>query len=179
MIESVSLERTQLEEAIAVLQRQSSLLDAGIVQLILTVLQEKLDSLRQTAVSQTTQRKQVTTLFANVSGFTWVFEAMSDTNVLNMMNLLWNQLDMAIKEQGGMVDKHLGDGVMGVFGVPVAYEDDPIRAIRAALDMRALLSDFLQDLANSPIAAAAVGETEANWHDRLRGLQIRVGVNTG
>lgn len=174
-----TLERAQLEEAISVLSQQPAPLDAGVMQTVLVVLREKLESLRQADAPRATQRKQVTTLFANLSGFTWVAEMMLDTRTLNMMNLLWSQLDMAIKEHGGVVDKHLGDGVMGLFGVLVAHEDDPARAIRAALLMRASLSNFLQDLAEAPTAAINMGEADVTWYQRLRDLQLRVGVNTG
>lgn len=161
------------------LKQQPTLLDAVVAQTVITVLQEKLEVLRQAAAPRPTQRKQVTTLFANVSGFTRVAEAMSDTRTLDMMNLLWRQLDMTIKEHGGIIDKHLGDGVMGVFGVPIVHEDDPVRAVRAALDMRLVLNDFLQGLVEAPLLSTNAYDGDKDWQRRLHDLQIRVGVNTG
>ena len=68
-----------------------------------------------------------------------------------------------IEAEGGTVEKFIGDAVMAVFGVPAAHEDDPIRALRAALRMRERLDDVNDGL------MAARGVT----------LQIRIGVNTG
>ena len=80
------------------------------------------------------------------------------------MNGLWRRLDRAITQQDGTIDKHMGEAVMGLFGVPVVHEDDAERAVRAALQMRAALSDFVSELAEgryrkpsqqiSPICAA-------------------------
>ncbi len=71
--------------------------------------------------------------------------------------------DAAIRRHGGMVEKHIGDAVMAVFGVPVAHEDDALRAARAALEMRATLDRVNDELAR-------------RWDVRLR---ARTGINTG
>lgn len=170
-------ERRKLEQAILVLQQQQALLTPAVTETVLTVLRDKLMML-QTAVSlpMQAQRKQVTVLFAQVSGLTRLVETTSDTGMLNLMNVLWQQMDQAIKNQGGIIDKHMGDAVLGVFGMPVAQEDDPVRAIRAALDMRAVLSDFLQELQ----------QRDGRFHpylsldlSQIQDLQIRIGINTG
>ncbi len=62
------------------------------------------------------QRKQATILFADVSGFTAMSETLDAEEVSDVMNALWQRWDAAIVEHGGVIDKHMGDGVMAVWG---------------------------------------------------------------
>ncbi|HFE67041.1 MAG TPA: adenylate/guanylate cyclase domain-containing protein, partial [Chloroflexi bacterium] len=135
--------RQQYQQAIAALQSQRDLLGDAVVDTTIAVLQERLEGGDgRTPDARVAQRKQVTILFANVAGFTGIVESLPDTNMLDIMNVLWRQLDQAITGHNGSIDKHVGDAVMGLFGVPVAHEDDPEQAVRAALAMRVVLSDF-------------------------------------
>ena len=145
-------------QAINVIATQRILLGDPVVNITLEALNEQLASLGVDHdlphAQRAAQRKQITILFANVTGFNSIAQAIPDTNMLDIMNLLWQRLDKAITNQGGTIDKHIGDAVMGLFGVPMAREDDPERAIQAALTMRAALSDFANDMAsliNSPL----------------------------
>ena len=81
------------------------------------------------------------TLFADVSGFTAMSETMDAEEVGATMNELWSRLDGAIKSHGGWIDKHIGDAVMALFGAPRAHENDPERAIMAALAMQVVRRD--------------------------------------
>ena len=170
-------DQEQLHQAITSLEEQRPILGNAVVDTTITALQEKLSQLDQTSnnhlAAKTAQRKQVTILFANITGIATVADSLPDTNILNLMNLLWRRLDSAITDQDGMIDKHMGEAVMGLFGVPVAHEDDAERAIRAALQMRAALSDFV-----SARAGREEHFSEAQ-REHLRGLQIRIGINTG
>lgn len=170
-------EQEQLQQAIDSLDEKRSLLSDAVVDTTIAALQEKLseiDTASQNHLdSKTAQRKQVSILFANITGIAEVADSLPDTNMLDMMNGLWRRLDSAITNQDGMIDKHMGEAVMGLFGVPVVHENDAERAIRAALQMRAALSDFV-----SEHTSAAAQISEANLA-RLRGLQIRIGINTG
>ncbi|HEX5691561.1 MAG TPA: adenylate/guanylate cyclase domain-containing protein, partial [Roseiflexaceae bacterium] len=91
--------------------------------------------------------------------------AMSETldpeEVSSTMNALWTRLDAAITGQGGTIDKHIGDALMALFGAPTAHEDDPERAVRAALAMQTALRDF-NEVMKLPVA-----------------LRMRIGINTG
>ena len=171
------IEQEQLQLAITALEEKRLLLGYAAVDTTIAVLQEKLsqidDSTHNHLAARTAQRKQVTILFATITGFATVAEALPDTNMLDMMNVLWRRLDGAITHQDGTIDKHMGEGVMGLFGVPVAHEDDAERAIRAALQMRAALSDFISEL------AAEDGSNEQMEQEQLRGLKIRIGINSG
>jgi class 3 adenylate cyclase len=75
----------------------------------------------------------VTVLFADVSGFTSLSERLDPEDVRSFQNDLFTMLAEAIEQYGGFVEKFVGDAVMAVFGAPVAHEDDPDRALRAAL----------------------------------------------
>lgn len=90
------------------------------------------------------ERREVTILFADAKGFTAMCERLDPETVRTIMNECFQGLTEAIKEQGGHVDKYVGDQVMAVFGAPVAHEDDPVRACRASLAMQAFLDEFAE-----------------------------------
>src|SRR5262245_8056172 len=81
-------------------------------------------------------RRLVTVLFADLSGFTTLGERLDPEDVRALQNDLFREMSGAIERYEGFVEKYVGDAVMGVFGAPVAHEDDPERALRAALLMR-------------------------------------------
>ena len=149
-------EREQLEQAIAHLESQRVILGEAVVEASVAALREKLTAL---VPSLTQQRKQVTLLFADVSGFTAVAGMMDPEEITDLMNSLWQDLDAIIVQHGGSIDKHIGDAVMALWGREEAREDDPERAVRAALAMQAALAMF---------------------HDahQLK-LSMRIGLNTG
>ena len=170
-------DQEQIQQAITSLEEKRLILGHAVVDTTIAALQERLSQFDETSpnhhAAKKAQRKQVTTLFANVTGIASVAETLPDTNMLDMMNVLWRRLDAAITHQDGMIDKHMGEAVMGLFGVPVVHEDDAERAIRAALQMRAALSDFISELAGED------GQTSEAELEHLRQLQIRIGINTG
>jgi class 3 adenylate cyclase/tetratricopeptide (TPR) repeat protein len=157
----------KLEQAIQVLEAQRAILGNEVVAAALGPLREKLAALQATvsgpaaAKEDATQRRIVTAMFADVSGFTAMSEHMDAEDVRDTMNALWQQLDAVILVQGGKIDKHMGDGVMALWGAEEAREDDPERALHAALEMQAELAAF------RPALKAASG------------LKMRIGLNTG
>ena len=80
-------------------------------------------------------RRQVTVLFADLTGFTALSERLDPEVVRAFQTALFDTLAQAIARYDGFVEKFVGDAVMAVFGAPVAHEDDPQRAVGAALDM--------------------------------------------
>src|SRR3989442_4253841 len=80
-------------------------------------------------------RRQVTVLFADLSGFTALAERLDPEEVRAFQNALFETLAQTITHYDGFVEKFVGDAVLAVFGAPVAHEDDPARACDAALDM--------------------------------------------
>jgi class 3 adenylate cyclase/tetratricopeptide (TPR) repeat protein len=100
------------------------------------------------------ERKVVTCLFCDLVGFTARAEAMDPEDVRRVLQPYHARVRSELERFGGTVEKFIGDAVMAVFGAPVAHEDDPERAVRAALSIRDLLTED--------------GE-----------LEIRIGITTG
>jgi class 3 adenylate cyclase len=82
------------------------------------------------------ERKVVTVLFADLVGFTARAEQLDPEDVEAMLRPYHERLRSELERYGGTVEKFIGDAVMAVFGAPVAHEDDPERAVRAALAIR-------------------------------------------
>jgi class 3 adenylate cyclase len=98
-------------------------------------------------------RKVVTVLFCDVVGSTALGESVDPETLQGLLARYFERMKAIVDSHGGTVDKFIGDAVMAVFGVPVAHEDDALRACRAAVEMR----DALPEL----------------------GVEGRIGVNTG
>ncbi|HEU4527089.1 MAG TPA: adenylate/guanylate cyclase domain-containing protein, partial [Actinomycetota bacterium] len=108
-------------------------------------------------------RKVVTIVFADVTGSTELGERLDPETLRRVIGRYFDEMASVIERHEGTVEKFIGDAVMAAFGVPTAHEDDPSRALRAALRMRDRLTEVNVNL------------------DRRFGvtLQIRTGVNTG
>src|SRR5882672_1883748 len=90
------------------------------------------------------ERKVVTILFTDLVGFTSRAEKLDPEDVRATLSPYYSRLRAEIERFGGTVEKFIGDAVMAVFGAPVAHEDDPERAVRAALAIRDAVGDDLQ-----------------------------------
>ncbi|MGH7540314.1 MAG: adenylate/guanylate cyclase domain-containing protein, partial [Gemmatimonadota bacterium] len=106
------------------------------------------------------ERKVVTVLFADLVGFTSRSERLDPEDVRAMLTPYFARLREELERRGGTVEKFIGDAVMAVFGAPTAHEDDPERAVRAALAIREALA-------------------EMNEQDPELDLHVRVGITTG
>jgi class 3 adenylate cyclase/tetratricopeptide (TPR) repeat protein len=144
------VERERLEQAIASLEAQRTILGDETVEVALAGLRQRLVELEraetqrpsQPPLSLSGERKLVTVMFADISGFTALSEKMDPESVRDMMNACFERLVPIIEQYGGTVDKFIGDGVMALFGAPVTHENDSERALRAALDMLKALMGF-------------------------------------
>jgi predicted ATPase/class 3 adenylate cyclase len=138
-------EREQIEQAIAALEAQRVILGDAVVETALAPLYKQLSELDQVEAAAPrlrAERRLVTVMFADVSGFTAMSEAMDPEAVRDVMNACFECLVPVVERYGGTVDKFIGDEIMALFGAPVAHEDDPVRALRAALDMMGALETF-------------------------------------
>jgi adenylate cyclase len=80
--------------------------------------------------------RTVSVVFADIVGFTTLAEGEEPGAVIATLNECMTAWSRAIEEEGGVVDKYTGDGIMAIFGAPIVHEDDALRAVRAALRMR-------------------------------------------
>jgi adenylate cyclase len=92
------------------------------------------------------ERRQITVLFADMVGFTSFSERSGEEATFTLMRALWKLMAEAVREHGGIVQDFTGDGIMAVFGAPIALEDGPLRASRAALSILQRLGDAGPDL---------------------------------
>ncbi|MCW2570151.1 MAG: putative adenylate cyclase, partial [Frankiales bacterium] len=109
---------------------------------------------------RTAERRLTSVLFGDLVGFTTLSEARDPEEVRELLSRYFDQARTVVQRYGGTVEKFIGDAVMAVWGVPVAHEDDAERAVRAGLDLVAMVTALGED----------VGMT---------GLSLRVGVVTG
>src|ERR1051326_8873179 len=91
-------------------------------------------------------RKTVTVLFCDVTGFTSLGERMDPETMRSVMLHYFDEMRTVLERHGGTVEKFIGDAVMAVFGVPVVHEDDALRAVRAAADLRDALGPLNEEL---------------------------------
>src|SRR2546423_10176607 len=82
------------------------------------------------------ERKLVSVLFADLVGSTSTAEGMDPEDVRALQDPYWQHVRRELEHYGGTIEKYIGDAVVGLFGAPIAHEDDPERAVRAALAIR-------------------------------------------
>jgi class 3 adenylate cyclase len=146
-------ERASLERAIAALEAQRGTLGADIVESAVAPLRARLSAATPGATNATLspaaslegERKLVTVMFADLSGFTALSEALDPERVRGIVNRCFNALVPIVERYGGTVDKFIGDEIMALFGAPVAHENDAELALRAALEMRDALTALNAD----------------------------------
>ena len=108
-------------------------------------------------------RKIITVVFTDLVGSTELGDRLDPETVSRITTRYFERMKAVIERHGGQVEKFIGDAVVGVFGLPQVHEDDALRAVRAATEMREDLSALNREL-------------EARWGARLA---ARTGVNTG
>jgi len=104
-------------------------------------------SVEQTMPAVEAESRQVTVLFADISGFTALSERLGSETTHDLLNRFFAVTDAAVLRYGGTIDKHIGDAVMAIFGAPVAHTDDPERAVRAASELHAVAQTIEPPLA--------------------------------
>jgi class 3 adenylate cyclase/tetratricopeptide (TPR) repeat protein len=107
-------------------------------------------------------RKTVTVVFADVAGSTALGEELDPETVRRVMARYFDEARTVVERHGGIVEKFIGDAVMAVFGIPTLHEDDALRGLRAAEELRGRLGGLAEEL--------------ERWGVRL---ELRIGVNTG
>lgn len=109
------------------------------------------------------ERRLVTILFADLASFTAVSENSDPEDVIDMLNYVFTRLMVECDREGGYLDKTVGDQLMILFGAPKTHEDDPVRAVRAALAMQAAMEEL------APVMREKVGAA----------CKLNIGIHTG
>ena len=108
-------------------------------------------------------RRRITVAFCDIRGFTTLSEQTSPEAVVDLLNRFFTRISGPILSHGGTLDKYIGDAIMAFWGAPVARQDDPIYAVRCALDMLRETAAFSAEL-------EAQGKAPLN---------VGIGINTG
>lgn len=120
---------------------------------------QDLESGRSVETAALGDRRRVTVLFADIVGFSTVAEYLDPEDLRTELEDTFDRLAAVVEERDGVVEKYIGDAVVAIFGAPVAHEDDPRRAVEAAIGMQQ--------------AIAARSETSPTP------FQLRIGINNG
>lgn len=150
--------RSQLEEKLQAneqaCQRFQRLISPDLADLI---------SSGQMEVEKGGETRVATVLFADICGFTAMSESAGANEILELLNEYFEMLVEIVFRHHGTLDKFIGDEMMVIWGAPTSHEDDPIRAVQAALDMQSAIKTF--------------NENRAELGGRF--IQIGIGINTG
>jgi class 3 adenylate cyclase/tetratricopeptide (TPR) repeat protein/ABC-type dipeptide/oligopeptide/nickel transport system ATPase component len=109
------------------------------------------------------ERKHVTVLFSDLSGYTAMSEKLDPEEVKEIMGRIFGEISKIIVRYEGFIEKFMGDAVLALFGVPVAHEDDPVRAIKAAREIHEMAVSL------NPLYEKKIGKP----------LAMHTGINTG
>jgi class 3 adenylate cyclase/tetratricopeptide (TPR) repeat protein len=109
------------------------------------------------------ERRQVTVLFADLAGFTTMAEKLDPEEVHQIMDHCFERITAEVHRFEGTINQYTGDGVMALFGAPIAHEDGPRRAVHAALGIQRALREYGEEL----------------QAERGLLLHMRIGINTG
>ena len=109
------------------------------------------------------ENQEATILFSDIRGFTRMAEKMEPQKVVELLNEYFTEMTDLIFENGGTLDKYLGDGIMAVFGAPIARPDDALRSAKTATEMQRAMVRLNED-----------------WQARGQpAMQAGIGINTG
>ena len=159
-------EYRQLAHAIAALEAQRAALGDAVVDPMIAAAREKLAALeaaRPPSAELRGERRRATILMADVKGSTELAGKIGTETWVEIMNRVFHLLGDAIYRYGGEIDQYRGDGLVAFFGAKAAHEDDPERAVRAALAMQEAVKRYATEL-----------EAERGVE-----LLLRIGINTG
>jgi adenylate cyclase len=156
---AVAVERARLHQQIVAEEKKRERLGRFLSPQVASRILAAPDS--QAAELGEPEVREVTVLFADISGFTSLSERMSPSAVALLLNDYLSRMTDIIFKYEGTLDKYMGDAIMAVFGAPLDMPDHAARAIRAALEMQESLAEWNAERADGPE------------------LKIRIGINTG
>ena len=113
--------------------------------------------------TDTSERKYVTVLFSDLTGYTAMSERLDPEEVKEITSRIFSGISKIVDKYDGFIEKYAGDAVLAIFGIPKAHEDDPIRAVRVAREIHELVD------AISPEVESRIGQS----------VSMHTGINTG
>ena len=137
--------------------------DTKIIESKKTAVPFKIQTKQPVVTDSISERRTVTVLFADVSGFTSMSEKLDPEEVTTIMNNCLQMMGDTVTAYEGYIDKFIGDCIMALFGAPTAHENDPELAVRAAIDMMKKIEDYNKTL---PLKLE-------------KPLGLHIGINTG
>jgi class 3 adenylate cyclase len=127
------------------------------------ISESSLEDISPAPISAEGERKHVTVLFSDLTGYTAMSEKLDPEEVKEITSRIFSEISKIVASYDGFIEKYAGDAVMAIFGVPQAHEDDPIRAIKAAREIHELVD------AISPEVEKKLGQP----------VSMHTGINTG
>jgi len=109
------------------------------------------------------ERRQATVVFSDLSGYTAMNEQLDPEEVERIMSRIKQEAVLIVESYGGTVNQFVGDEILALFGIPMAHEDDPLRAVKAALELHEMVRH------TSPEVEGRIGKP----------LRMHTGINTG
>lgn len=155
--------RYQLEQAVAALEAQRTVLGDAVVDAAVDPIRQKLASLQDSAQPEQ-KRKLASILFMDIAGHTQIVRDLDPEENMEIIDHALARLAKPVKRNGGHIARYQGDGFKAVFGLPVAHENEPERAVQTGLDILTEAERIAQEM-----------ETERG----IKGFTVRVGIDTG
>jgi|GEM_PF-2680662 len=101
--------------------------------------------------------RRVSILFTDIRGFTNIAESMQPADLVRMLNEYFSRMSPVIDKEGGVIDKYIGDSIMAIFGAPVEFPDDAVRAVRAGAAMLSELRALNAERARLQLPSINIG----------------------
>ncbi|TGK08936.1 adenylate/guanylate cyclase domain-containing protein [Leptospira fletcheri] len=126
------------------------------------------EAMKDLAALKRGTEKRVTAFFSDVAGFSAISEKLSSVELAELLNEYLSAMTLILKDHEGVLDKYIGDAIVGIFNAPVEVEQHCLKATRASLKMLAKLEELRKSW-----------EKDHRYIPEARAMQIRIGLNTG
>ena len=147
--EDYLFKKKQIEQAIATQERLRGTIEDAIIDITIEALRKQLTELSSTPSDSDKQRKMATVLFMDIVNSTQMIQDIDPEESMEILDLSLNALAEPVRKFGGHVNRFMGDGFLAVFGLPIAKENDPEMAIRAALGILSGSKNIAKSLENN------------------------------